>query len=145
MGGSASPARLLLGQLNRCVAVLGTGAVSRIYAQLRPLRNVRALLPPSRLAAVQGASKQCEVRRGSRRAVRGVRGRRRRVLGLVDEVFARQKPVGNFLLVSYSPLASSSGAKKGSSVFTAVLRALNECSATLRCTPAAARARLPIA
>ena len=24
------------------------GAVSRIYAQLRPLRNVRALLPPSR-------------------------------------------------------------------------------------------------
>ena len=27
--------------------VLGTGAVSRIYAQLRPLRNVRALLPPS--------------------------------------------------------------------------------------------------
>ena len=56
--------------------VLGTGAVSRIYAQLRPLRNVRALLPPARLAAVQGASKQCEVRRGSRRATRGVRGRR---------------------------------------------------------------------
>ena len=26
--------------------VLGTDAVSRIYAQLRPLRNVRALLPP---------------------------------------------------------------------------------------------------
>ena len=36
------------GQLNRCVGLLGTGAVSRIYAQLRPLRNVRALLPPSR-------------------------------------------------------------------------------------------------
>ena len=48
-----------------------TGAVSRIYAQLRPLRNVRALLPPSRLAAVPGASKQCAVRRGSRRATRG--------------------------------------------------------------------------
>ena len=65
-----------LGSPNRCVGLLGTGAVSRIYAQLRPLRNVRALLPPVRLAAVQGASKQCEVRRGARRATRAMRGRR---------------------------------------------------------------------
>ena len=57
--------------------VLGTGAVPRIYALLRPLRNVRALLPPLRFQRrCQGASKQCAVRRGSRRATRGVRGRR---------------------------------------------------------------------
>ena len=58
--------------------------------------------------------------------------------------FPRQKPVGNFLLVSYRPLASNSR-RQGSSVFTAVLRAFRECCATptLRCTTVAARARLP--
>ena len=38
------------------------------------------------LAAVQGASKQCEVRRGSRRATRGVPGRRRGRLRLESAV-----------------------------------------------------------
>ena len=73
----AAPRRLgcclLLGQLNRCVAVLGTGAASRIYAQLRPLRNVRALLPPSGSSggarapqnSVQSAAARAAPREGS--------------------------------------------------------------------------------